>query len=78
MNRRQSEADRYAVERAKNSLLALQGAGHTVVEIPKVLAWLGSDATVTEALAEPVEVPDPRADPITGCLPVTPDPGVLR
>jgi len=44
----------------------LQGTGHRSVPIVRILE-----------LADPEgqEKADPRADPVTGCLPVTPEPG---
>jgi hypothetical protein len=70
MMTRQAQADRQAVERAVASLQALAGAGLQHVEITRVLGWLGVAPPAQPAGFALPEL-DPRADPITGCLPVT-------
>jgi hypothetical protein len=67
---RQAQADRQALERTVASLQALAGAGLQHVEIAKVLGWLGVTPPAQSAGFSLPEL-DPRADPITGCLPVT-------
>lgn len=57
--------ERERVAEAVRVLSALQAGGHTDVPIRLVLEQLDPDGEHTEPR-------DPRADPITGCLPVTP------
>lgn len=67
--------ERQALDRTSAALVALLEAGHEDVPILKVFRLLGIEikaAGPAEGRADPV--PDPRVDPLTGCLPVTPRP----
>jgi hypothetical protein len=57
--------ERERVREACTVLGALQAGGHTDVPIRLVLEQLDPDGRYTEPR-------DPRADPVTGCLPVDP------
>lgn len=60
-----------AVRRTTALLSALAGLGYQAVPISQVLQWIDPGGQVV-ATAEQLQPPlDPRADPITGCLPVT-------
>lgn len=62
-------ADRLAVTVA--ILTGLQKHGVRTVEVGQVLGWLTTDPYAASAAAELAAPPDPRRDPMTGCLPVT-------
>jgi hypothetical protein len=73
--RSQRTADRQAIDRTLSALVTLLEAGHEEVRIEKVVRMLGRELKVAGPAggrADPA--PDPRADPMTGCLPVTPGP----
>lgn len=53
-------------------LRGLQSHGVTSVRVADVLGWLTTDPHAASVAAEIVAPPDPRRDPLTGCLPVTP------
>lgn len=65
-------ADAETIERAVQTLSALSAFGHDQVPIGRVLELLGHKPVVQESPAAPE--PDPLADPMTGCLPVTAQP----
>jgi hypothetical protein len=67
-------ADRQAIDRCVTSLVALLEAGHEEVRIVKVISLLGIELKKAGPAPDQVTAPDPRADPITGCLPVTAGP----
>jgi len=52
-------------------LAGLQRHGVRQVEVGQVLGWLTDDPYAGTAAAELAAPPDPRRDPMTGCLPVT-------
>jgi hypothetical protein len=57
------------IERAVQSLSALAAFGHDQVPVSRVLALLGHEPAQPPQAETPP--PDPEADPMTGCLPVT-------
>lgn len=67
---RQAERDAEAVGRVREVLGKYKEAGATMVPLAQVLDLLRHDGRWTrEAIT--LQLTDPRADPITGCLPVT-------
>jgi hypothetical protein len=60
---------RKALERTVRMLMQYQRAGLTMVAIEDVLSLLGAGDSGTVPEVTPR---DPRADPLTHCLPVTP------
>lgn len=67
-----SRQDARLVERTVASMETLLGSGVSQVSVRHVLQLLGRDVPAeSAAVPEPTPVRDPRADPMTGCLPVT-------
>jgi len=66
-----SRRDGQAVERTVAAMETLLASGVHHVEVRHVLRLLGRDAPDSGNTLEPMPVRDPRADPLTDCLPVT-------
>lgn len=66
--------DAETIERAVQTLQALAAFGHEQVPVSRVLWLLGHEPPEQKNPPAAGDVPDPRADPMTGCLPVTAQP----
>lgn len=72
-----SRQDARLIERTVAAMETLAASGVAQVSVRHVLQLLGRDAPTEPAAApEPLPVRDPRADPLTGCLPVSAQGGV--
>jgi hypothetical protein len=67
--RERGDSAAVALDRAVALLRGYQRAGATEVPVADVLEMLGAGP---ETVAPPEKTLDPRADPLTGCLPPTP------
>lgn len=67
--------DAETIDRAVQTLTALAAFGHEQVPVSRVLELLGHKPDEPDR-PPPPEL-DPRADPMTGCLPVTAQPSGL-
>jgi hypothetical protein len=65
----QPDESRLALDRAVALLQGYQRAGAVAVPVADVLEMLG---VAPETVPPPEKTLDPRADPVTGCMPVTP------
>lgn len=63
-----ADESRQALDRAVALLQGYQRAGAEVVPVADVLEMLGA---APETVPPPGKALDPRADPLTGCLPAT-------
>jgi hypothetical protein len=66
-----SRQDSRVVERTVAALETLLASGVRQVDVRRVLVLLGRPAPEPNGAPEPRPQLDPRADPLTGCLPVT-------
>jgi len=66
-----SRQDSRAVERTAAAMETLVSEGVEQVSVARVLQLLGREAPEPPRPAERPERIDPRADPLTGCMPVT-------